>query len=133
MRPTARSEIRTRAQVGFDAADEEGDLVVYGLIHYSTFPVVLGRLSTALLSKTFSRLYSSTAITTATGRPCLETAAGWHGLGDRSAGAVASFALKSASDSPPMLYPFLANLAKSTRGSGFQLDAIPQICTHLRS
>ena len=44
-----------------------------GLIHHFAFPVVLGRLSTWPDSKTFSRSYSSTAITTTTGRPCLAT------------------------------------------------------------
>jgi hypothetical protein len=47
--------MRTQAEVGFDAADEGDDIVVDGLIHYSAFPVVLGRLSTWLISKTFSR------------------------------------------------------------------------------
>jgi hypothetical protein len=59
MCPTARCDIRTRAEVGFDAAVEGDDL-----IHYSAFRVVLGRLSTWPISKTLSRSYSSTAITT---------------------------------------------------------------------
>jgi hypothetical protein len=46
-------------------ADHEG---VDGLIHYSAFPAVLGRLSTWPISKTFNRSYSCTAITTTTGR-----------------------------------------------------------------
>ena len=65
--------MRTRAEVGFDAADEGDHLVVDGLIHHSAFPVVLRRLSTWPVSKNFSRSYSSTAITTTTGRPCLAT------------------------------------------------------------
>ena len=56
MRPTARSEMRTRPEVGFDAADEEGDLIVDGLIHYSAFPVVLGRLSNVAYLKNLQPL-----------------------------------------------------------------------------
>lgn len=38
-----------------------------GVIHHSAFPVVLGRLSTWPISKTFSRSSFSTAITTMLG------------------------------------------------------------------
>ena len=44
-----------------------------GLFYHSAFPVVIGRLSPWPVSKNLSRSYSSTAITTTTGRPCLAT------------------------------------------------------------
>jgi hypothetical protein len=48
--------MQTRAEVGVDAADEEGDLVVDGLIHYCVFPVVLGRLSNVAYLKNLQPL-----------------------------------------------------------------------------
>ena len=52
--------MRTRAEVGFDAADKGNDLVVDGLIHHSAFAVVIGWP----VSKHFNRSYSSKVINT---------------------------------------------------------------------
>ena len=53
MGPTARREMRMRAEVVFDAADVGDNTFVDGLIHYSVPPPVPGRLSTWPISKTF--------------------------------------------------------------------------------
>lgn len=65
--------MQTRPEAGFDATDRGDDLVVDGLIHHSTLPVVVGRPSTWPDSKSFSWSYSSTAVTSTTGRPCSVT------------------------------------------------------------
>lgn len=51
MRPTARSEMRTRAEIGFDAFNEV--LVVDGLVHHSCSRSSLGGYRTRPISTTF--------------------------------------------------------------------------------
>ena len=73
-------------------------------------------------SSAFNRLYSSIAITTTTGRPCLAPQPARRGP---SRSAVRSRTsrlsrLGSACDSPTIFYPYLAKLAQNTMDSGLR-------------
>jgi hypothetical protein len=102
--------------------------------YYSVFPVVVRRLSNVAYLKTFSRSYSSAAITTTTEVHVWRPSPVRCGRSDRPAEAVLRVSCaQGLRATPPMLYPLLANFAKKTRGSGFQFEAIPQIFPHLRA
>src|SRR5712671_6509153 len=109
--------MRTRAEVGFDAAHEECDLIVDGLIHYSAFPRRAWAAIDVASIKNLRTLHRHHHHN----RPSMLGDRHWLARA-RSIGRpkpyFTSSRPRSACESPPMLYRFLANLAKKTRSSG---------------